>query len=95
MTASSGSGSSSIKHTRTLTNVGPAGTYKVNVIKPSNSVKVVVEPETLAFTRMNEQKSYTVTFTAPSMPSTENVYARIEWSDGKHVVSSPVAISWT
>ncbi|KAK6793565.1 hypothetical protein RDI58_007018 [Solanum bulbocastanum] len=95
MTASSGSGSSSIKHTRTLTNVGPAGTYKVNVISPSNSVKVVVEPETLAFTHMNEQKSYTVTFTAPSMPSTENVYARIEWSDGKHVVSSPVAISWT
>ncbi|CAN4091561.1 unnamed protein product [Withania somnifera] len=95
MTAGSRSGSSSIKFTRTLTNVGPAGTYKVNVLSPSNSVKVLVEPETLAFTRMNEQQSYTVTFTSPSMPSTENVYGRIEWSDGKHVVSSPVAISWT
>lgn len=95
ITAGSGSGSSSIKYTRTLTNVGPAGTYKVNVISPSNSVKVAVEPETLSFTRMNEQKSYTVTFTAPSTSSTPNVYGRIEWSDGKHVVSSPVAISWT
>ncbi|XP_060187291.1 subtilisin-like protease SBT1.7 [Lycium barbarum] len=95
MTAGRGSGSSSMKYTRTLTNVGPAGTYKVNVISPSNSVKVSVEPETLTFIHMNEQKSYTVTFTAPSMPSTTNVYARIKWSDGKHVVSSPVAISWT
>ncbi|CAN4092827.1 unnamed protein product [Withania somnifera] len=90
-----GSGTSSIKFTRTLTNVGPAGTYKVNVLSPSNSVKFLVEPESLAFTRMNEQQSYTVTFTAPSMPATENVYGRIEWSDGKHVVRSPVAISWT
>ncbi|KAM3394655.1 subtilisin-like protease SBT1.7 [Capsicum galapagoense] len=95
MIAESGSGSSSIKHIRTVTNVGPAGLYKVNVISPSNLVKVTVEPETLAFTRTNEQKSYTVTFTAPSMPSTKNVNGRIEWSDGKHVVSSPVAISWT
>ncbi|PHT30794.1 Subtilisin-like protease SBT1.6 [Capsicum baccatum] len=95
MIAGSGSGSSSIKHIRTVTNVGPAGLYKVNVISPSNLVKVTVEPETLAFTRTNEQKSYTVTFTAPSMPSTKNVNGRIEWSDGKHVVSSPVAISWT
>ncbi|PHU19571.1 Subtilisin-like protease SBT1.6 [Capsicum chinense] len=95
MIADSGSGSSSIKHIRTVTNVGPAGLYKVNVISPSNLVKVTVEPETLAFTRTNEQKSYTVTFTAPSMPSTKNVNGRIEWSDGKHVVSSPVAISWT
>lgn len=95
MTAGSGSGSTSMKYTRTLTNVGPVGTYKVNVLLASNYVKVAVEPETLAFTRTNEQKSYTVTFTSPSMPSTENVYGKIEWSDGKHVVSSPVAISWT
>ncbi|OIT39356.1 PREDICTED: subtilisin-like protease SBT1.7 [Nicotiana attenuata] len=96
MTAGSGSSSSSVKYTRTLTNVGPAGTYKVStVFSPSNSVKVSVEPETLVFTRANEQKSYTVTFAAPSTPSTTNMFGRIEWSDGKHVVGSPVAISWT
>nr|QOQ34357.1 SBT4 [Nicotiana benthamiana] len=90
-------GSSSIKYSRTLTNVGPAGTYKVTVTSPStSSVKITVEPETLSFSQMNEKKSYTVTFTAPSMSSsTTNVFGRIEWSDGKHVVGSPVAISWT
>ncbi|MCD9560002.1 hypothetical protein HAX54_018387 [Datura stramonium] len=88
-------GSNTIKYSRTLTNVGPAGTYKVTVSSPSSSVKIMVEPETLSFTQMNEKKLYTVTFTAPSMSSTTDVFGRIEWSDGKHVVSSPVAISWT
>ncbi|XP_009758000.1 subtilisin-like protease SBT1.7 [Nicotiana sylvestris] len=89
-------GSSSIKYSRMLTNVGPAGTYKVTVTSPTSSVKITVEPETLSFSQMNEKKSYTVTFTAPSMSSsTTNVFGRIEWSDGKHVVGSPLAISWT
>ncbi|PHU26127.1 Subtilisin-like protease SBT1.6 [Capsicum chinense] len=93
--AAGSDGSNTIKYSRTLTNVGPAGTYKVTVSSPSSSVKIIVEPETLSFTRMNEKKSYTVSFTAPSMSSTTNVFGRIEWSDGKHVVSSPVAISQT
>lgn len=88
-------GSNTIKYSRTLTNVGPAGTYKVTVSSPNISVKIVVEPETLSFTQMSEQKLYTVSFTAPSTSSTTDVFGRIEWSDGKHVVSSPVAISWT
>ncbi|CAN4082994.1 unnamed protein product [Withania somnifera] len=88
-------GSNTIKYSRTLTNVGPAGTYKVTVSSPNSSVKIIVEPETLSFTQMNEKKSYTASFTAPSMSSIMDVFGRIEWSDGKHVVSSPVAISWT
>lgn len=91
---SSGS-SSSVKYTRTLTNVGEAGTYKVSVNSPSSSVKISVEPQSLSFREMNEKKSYTVTFSAPSMPSDTNVFGRIEWSDGKHTVGSPVAISWS
>nr|GMD55230.1 subtilisin-like protease SBT1.7 [Ipomoea batatas] len=86
---------SSAKHTRTLTNVGESGTYKVSVSSP-NSVKVSVEPQTLSFTTMNEKKSYTVTFSAPAaMASGTNMFGRIEWSDGKHVVGSPVAITWS
>lgn len=93
--AESGSAvSKTIKYSRTLTNVGAAGTYKVTVSSPNSSVKIIVEPEILSFTAKNEKKSYTVSFTAPSKSSTD-AFGRIEWSDGKHVVSSPVAISWT
>lgn len=90
----SGTGSSVVKHTRTLTNVGPSGTYKVSVTSSSDSVKISVDPETLTFSQTKEKKSYTVTFSATSMPSNTNEFGRIEWSDGKHVVGSPVAISW-
>lgn len=94
-----GSGGSSrgatvVKHTRTLTNVDSAATYKVSVSSESDSVKISVDPELLSFSQVNEKKTYTVTFTASSMPSNTNSFGRIEWSDGKHVVGSPVAVSW-
>ncbi|XP_024975778.1 subtilisin-like protease SBT1.7 [Cynara cardunculus var. scolymus] len=84
-----------VKHTRTLTNVGPASsTYKVSTSSDSNSVQISVVPETLTFSQVNEKKSFTVTFTAGQMPVSSNVFGRIEWSDGKHIVGSPVAVSW-
>lgn len=88
-------GATVVKHTRTLTNVGSTATYKVSISTESSDVKISVEPASLTFDKANEKKSYTVTFTAGSMPSNTNVFGRIEWSDGKHVVGSPVAISWT
>lgn len=86
-------GSSVVKHTRTLTNVGEAGTYKVSISAPS-SVKITVNPDSLSFGQNKDKKSYVVTFSATSMPSNTNDFGRIEWSDGKHVVGSPVAIRW-
>ncbi|KAL1564218.1 subtilisin-like protease SBT1.7 [Salvia divinorum] len=83
-----------VKHTRTLTNVGPAGTYKVSVTS-DDSVKIAVEPQSLTFGQSNDKKSYSVTFTAAgTMPANANGFGRIEWSDGKRVVGSPVAVSW-
>ncbi|PSS21244.1 Subtilisin-like protease [Actinidia chinensis var. chinensis] len=90
-----GGGSTVVKYTRTLTNVGSPGTYKVSVRLKSEAVKVSVEPESLSFSELNDKKSYTVTFTAGSMPSNSVLFGRIEWSDGAHVVGSPIAISWT
>uniref|UniRef100_A0A7N0RIE6 Subtilisin-like protease SBT1.7 n=1 Tax=Kalanchoe fedtschenkoi TaxID=63787 RepID=A0A7N0RIE6_KALFE len=86
---------STIKYARTLTNVGSSGTYKVSVTSPSASVKILVEPQSLTFSEAYEKKSYTVTFTASSQPSGTVSFGRLEWSDGKHTVSSPVAFSWT
>ena len=97
-TSGKGGGSSEpavIKYTRTLTNVGTPATYKVSVSSETRSVKIAVEPELLDFSRTNEKKNYTVTFTATSLPSGTISFARIEWSGGKYVVSSPVAFSWT
>ncbi|KAF5740627.1 putative Xylem serine proteinase 1 precursor [Tripterygium wilfordii] len=93
---SGGAGKTSrVKYTRTLTNVGTPAIYKVSVTSPTPSVKILVQPESLAFSKQYEKKSYTVTFTASSMPSGTNNFARLKWSDGKHVVGSPIAFSWT
>ncbi|WVZ18970.1 hypothetical protein V8G54_006292 [Vigna mungo] len=83
-----------VQYTRTLTNVGAPATYTVSVTQ-SPSVKIVVQPQTLSFRELNEKKSYTVTFTSSSKPSGTTSFAYLEWSDGKHKVSSPIAFSWT
>ncbi|CAI0451698.1 unnamed protein product [Linum tenue] len=84
----------SVKYSRTLTNVGSPGTYKVELASETRAVKMSVEPSTLTFGQEKEKKSYTVTFTATSMPSGTTSFAHLEWSDGKHVVHSPIAFSW-
>ncbi|KAI4337037.1 hypothetical protein L6164_015497 [Bauhinia variegata] len=84
-----------VKYTRTLTNVGTAGTYRVSVSSQSPSVKIEVQPQLLSFRKLNEKKSYTVTFTSASRPSGTTSFAHLEWSDGKLTVGSPIAFSWT
>ncbi|XP_065873623.1 subtilisin-like protease SBT1.7 [Euphorbia lathyris] len=88
-------GANVVKHTRTLTNVGAAGTYKAVISGQFQGVKISVEPESLSFSQAKEKKSYTVTFIGSSMPVNSNAFARLEWSDGKHIVGSPIAVSWT
>ncbi|CAF1716999.1 subtilisin-like protease SBT1.7 [Brassica napus] len=89
-------GSDTYKYTRTVTNVGGAGSYSVKVTSETTAVKISVQPAVLNFKEVNEKKSYSVTFTVDSSkPSGSNSFGSIEWSDGKHVVASPVAISWT
>ncbi|KAL2529589.1 Subtilisin-like protease SBT1.7 [Forsythia ovata] len=93
-----GGGSSAptvVKYTRTLTNVGNPATYKVSVSQETKAVKILVEPEVLTFTKPNEKKSFTVTFTASSMPSGTTSFDYLKWMDGKHIVGSPIAISWS
>lgn len=88
-------GANVVKHTRILTNVGPAGTYKASVTSDSKNVKITVEPEELSF-KENEKKSFTVTFTSSgsTTPQKLNGFGRLEWSNGKNVVGSPISISW-
>ncbi|KAF8404924.1 hypothetical protein HHK36_009819 [Tetracentron sinense] len=89
-----GGGSGVVKYTRTLTNVGCPATYTMSVSSETESVKIAVEPKLLSFGELNEKKTFTVTFTADSMPSGTSSFARLEWSDGKHKVGSPIAFMW-
>lgn len=84
-----------VKYSRVLTNVGSAGTYKASVLSGSSKVKIVVEPQELSFAQLYDKKGYTVSFTYTSMPSGTTSFARVEWTDGKHRVASPIAFSWT
>lgn len=88
-------GVSTVKYRRTLTNVGTPATYKVSVSSQTDAVKLIVEPESLSFSAVNEKKNFTVTFTANSMPSGTMSFAHLTWSDLKHTVTSPVAFTWT
>lgn len=99
-TASSGNGKdsqgvSTLKYTRTLTNVGNPAMYKALVSSKTDAVKITVEPESLSFSKVNEKKSFTVTFTGKSMPAGTISFAHLTWSDLKHTVTSPIAFSWT
>jgi subtilisin family serine protease len=87
-----------VKHMRTVTNVGEAGTYKVIVATngAAGDVKVAVNPSELSFKKRGEQQSYTVTFSSSStLPTGSAEFGRLVWSDGKHVVASPIAITWS
>lgn len=85
------------KHTRTVTNVGQPGTYKVTASATAGStpVTVSVEPSTLTFTKAGEKQSYTVSFAAAGMPSGTNGFGRLVWSSDHHVVASPIVVTWT
>ncbi|XP_057449587.1 subtilisin-like protease SBT1.7 [Lotus japonicus] len=89
-----GENGTQVKQMRTLTNVGAAGTYKVSVQTTIPGVKIIVEPEVLSF-GVNEKKSYTVTFTAPGVKQQKTPgFGRLEWSNGKNIVRSPILFYW-
>ena len=82
--------------TRTVTNVGAAGTYLPTVEAPAG-VDVQVSPSALVLTP-GQKASYAVSFTRNGAPLDEYVFGSLMWSDGTHNVDSelvvrPVAIS--
>ncbi|GER30543.1 subtilase family protein [Striga asiatica] len=80
------------KYTRTVTNVGlPKSTYRVTVVPPVG-IKVLVEPETLNFSRLNEKRQYQATFTRlATAPNKPFVQGFLIWSYCKYTVRSPIA----
>ena len=77
--------------TRTVTNVGPEGTYNVSVAAPPG-VSVVVSPASLTLAE-GDSASYAVTLTTlPSATLDAWTFGSLTWSHGPHSVRSPIAV---
>jgi hypothetical protein len=92
-------GPKTVNFTRTVTNVGEAGTYRVSVsLSDPSLVQVSVDPEELTFTTEKETKSYVVAVTlagaGAEADSGKNTWGRLVWSDGKHTVGSSMGFVW-
>ncbi|KAK1579612.1 PA domain-containing protein [Colletotrichum navitas] len=92
----SSDGAYTVKIKRIVTNVGGPSTYTAAVsLNDAKLVKVSVEPETLEFSAAGEKKSYELTVTMSSPPSANATsWGRLVWTDGKHIVGSPLSFVW-
>ncbi|KAK4435247.1 Cucumisin [Sesamum alatum] len=78
--------------TRTVTNVGAANsTYKASLYMPS-LVSVTVEPSVLTFSAIGETQTFTVNVTGPTISQQPITSGAITWTDGTHVVRTPLVV---
>uniref|UniRef100_A0A2P2P146 Subtilisin-like protease SBT1.6 n=1 Tax=Rhizophora mucronata TaxID=61149 RepID=A0A2P2P146_RHIMU len=94
---SSSRGTTSKAFIRTVTNVGqPKAVYRVKIESPKGAM-VTVKPSKLVFTEAVKKASFIVTVTADVrnivLDDSGAVFGSISWSDGKHVVRSPIVVT--
>ncbi|XP_068658835.1 subtilisin-like protease SBT5.6 [Aristolochia californica] len=81
---------------RTVTNVGnPKSVYFVE-IEPPRGVSVEIHPKRLLFSHVGQQKSFYLSFKAEEramLKKGEYAFGWYTWTDGFHVVRSPMAVS--
>jgi subtilisin family serine protease len=76
---------------RTVTNVGPAGTYTAFVDAPAG-IDVTVDPASIHLGK-GQSATYTVTFTGnASVVANAWTFGSLTWSDGYHNVTSPISL---
>lgn len=77
---------------RTVMNVGKANsTYEATVISPSN-INISITPNVLAFKSLDEKQSFSVKITATALEENQIYSASLVWSDGAHIVRSPIVV---
>ncbi|KAJ7560942.1 hypothetical protein O6H91_03G006900 [Diphasiastrum complanatum] len=76
---------------RTVTNVGPMGTYSVSVQAPPG-VHVDITPKSLHFGAQGERRKFKIKLTVSQSSKGKYVFGSFTWSDGAHVVRSPIAV---
>lgn len=87
----------SITVRRTVTNVGQCpAQYRVAVSEPAN-IQVQVSPRVLRFSRVGQRKSFSVKLKVRGTPAPSGgqyVAGSYTWTDGTHVVRSPIVVSF-
>ncbi|CAI0440290.1 unnamed protein product [Linum tenue] len=85
--------SGAVTVTRTLKNVGTPGVYKAYLDEPSG-ISVKVEPASLEFKEVNEEKSFKITLQSlgKDVGRDDYVFGELTWSDGLHNVKSPIVV---
>ncbi|KAJ4964041.1 hypothetical protein NE237_023980 [Protea cynaroides] len=84
---------------RTVTNVGPPNSiYRLKVEALPKGVSVTVKPSRLVFSETEKKRSFAVMVTADTRnlvldDKTGAVFGSLSWSDGKHVVRSPIVVT--
>ncbi|XP_038904202.1 subtilisin-like protease SBT5.3 [Benincasa hispida] len=77
---------------RRVKNVGSPGTYVAHVKVPEG-IAVSVEPNTLQFNNVGEEKAFKVVFRHIGQGQHQGyVFGTLIWSDGKHFLRSPIAM---
>lgn len=84
----------SVTFNRVVTNVGaPDSVYTANVIAPAY-FDVAVQPATITFSAAAPTQSFTLTVspnaTAPVPAGVAHAHGVVQWTDGMHVVQSPI-----
>ncbi|KAI3912700.1 hypothetical protein MKW92_040252 [Papaver armeniacum] len=83
--------------TRTVTNVGSSKSSYVSAYKAPEGFSVKISPKTLAFRHVGEKKSFTITVKqrkGKKKPESGMYYfGWYRWTDGVHVVRSPLVVS--
>ncbi|KAD3338010.1 hypothetical protein E3N88_33531 [Mikania micrantha] len=79
---------------RRLTNVGPNGSYTVDVKRPAG-ISVEVKPQILSFGKKGEVQKFELTMRADGTRVIKDyVFGELTWSNGKHHhVKSPIVVS--
>ncbi|KAK8466271.1 hypothetical protein PHAVU_008G047700 [Phaseolus vulgaris] len=77
--------------TRTVTNVGTPSTYTASANLPGYNIAVV--PNSLTFSKIGEKKTFKVTVQASSVTKRRTYqFGELRWTDGKHIVRSPITV---
>lgn len=81
--------------TRVVTNVGKDNSTYVLAVRSPPGYVVDIVPKTLRFSKLGEKHSFNVTVRAQSIIEKRNEFSFgwYTWSDGVHVVQSPIAVS--
>ncbi|KAJ4720776.1 Subtilisin-like protease [Melia azedarach] len=74
-----------------------AATYSVRIINPKDAI-VTVDPKELVFKTKGEKQSYTIHISGKNKTEPyqdwHSEFGQLTWTDGKHEVTSPIAVTW-